>query len=107
MSFREGYCSVFRMTAEGTIRSISRRRTLQIQRIGVQQNPRLVDPCRKSSLCLSGQSTAGLSQLFVMNVDGTDIRQLTETGTNGSPRARQRAERDRDFDREDDDDSTP
>ncbi len=52
-------------------------------------------------------STAGLSQLFVMNVDGTDIRQLTETGTNGSPRARQRAERDRDFDREDDDDSTP
>ena len=33
-------------------------------------------------------STAGHNQVFVMNLDGTSVRQLTDVGTNGTPRAR-------------------
>jgi len=45
-------------------------------------------------------STGGQSEILVMDMDGTEVRQLTDTGTNGSPRARHRLARGRDFDGE-------
>ncbi len=89
MSFREGYCSVFRMNADGT----------------EQMNLTPKDPADASSSWCSrapswsadGQeiyfmsfrpSTGGKNQIFVMNMDGTNVRQLTTDGTSGSPSAR-------------------
>jgi Tol biopolymer transport system component len=33
-------------------------------------------------------STSGQTEIFVMDLEGGDLRQLTDTGSNGSPRAR-------------------
>ena len=89
MSFREGYCSVFRMNADGN------------EPINLTpKNP--ADPStswcsRAPSWSADGHgiffmsfrpSTGGQNEIFVMNMDGTNIRQLTDMGTNGSPRAR-------------------
>ena len=35
-------------------------------------------------------SRSGQNQIYVMNMDGTDVRPLTDTGVNGFPRARWR-----------------
>lgn len=89
MSFREGYCSVFLMNADG-----SNQTNL------TPKNP--ADPSsswcsRAPSWSTNGQeiffmsfrpSTAGQTEIFVMNADGANVRQLTDTGANGSPRAR-------------------
>ena len=89
MSLREGYCSVFRMTAAGN----------------EQTNLTPKDPAdsptswcsRAPSWSANGHeiffmsfrpSTGGQNEVFVMKMDGANVRQLTETGTNGSPRAR-------------------
>ncbi|MEO8050235.1 MAG: hypothetical protein ABI833_07435 [Acidobacteriota bacterium] len=89
MSFREGYCSVFRMTADGS------------EQINLTpKDP--ADPAgkwcsRAPSWSANGHeiffmsfrpSTSGQNEIFVMNMDGTNVRQLTDTGTSGSPRAR-------------------
>lgn len=89
MSFREGYCSVFRMNADGSGQ--------------VNLTPKNPDDANSSwcsrapSWSADGQeiffmsfrpSTNGLNQIFSMNLDGTNVRQLTDVGTNGSPRAR-------------------
>jgi len=89
MSFREGYCSVFRMNANGS------------DQVNLTpKNP--TDPAtswcsRAPSWSTDGQeiffmsfrpSTSGQNEIFVMNADGTNVRQLTDVGTNGSPRAR-------------------
>jgi len=87
MSFREGYCSVFRMNADGS----------------EQVNLTPKDPGASSSTWCSrapawskdGQQiffmssrSGGQNQIFVMNTDGTNVRQLTDIGVSGSPRAR-------------------
>jgi TolB protein len=87
MSFREGYCSVFRMNADGSD----------------QQNLTPQDPNVPASIWCSrapawsadGQEiffmssrSGGMNQVFVMNADGTNVRQLTDVGVSGSPRAR-------------------
>jgi len=89
MSFREGYCSVFRMTADGNE---------QINLTPKDQGDSASQWCsRAPSWSANGQqiffmsfrpSTGGQNEIFVMNADGTEVRQLTDTGTNGSPRAR-------------------
>ena len=89
MSFREGYCSVFRMNADGSD----------------QTNLTPKDPAdpsaswcsRAPSWSTDGQqiffmsfrpSTGGKNQVFSMNADGSNPVQLTTDGTSGSPRAR-------------------
>ena len=89
MSFREGYCSVFRMNADGS----------------GQINLTPKDPAdpsaswcsRAPSWSADGQeiffmsfrpSTGGKNQVFVMNADGSNVVQLTTDGTSGSPRDR-------------------
>jgi len=89
MSFRKGYCSVFRMNADGSD----------------QTNLTPKDPAdasarwcsRAPSWSTNGQqiffmsfrpSTGGTSQIFVMNADGSNVVQLTTDGASGSPRAR-------------------
>jgi Tol biopolymer transport system component len=91
MSFREGYCSVFRMTADGN------------EQINLTPKDPADPPTswcsRAPSWSANGHeiffmsfrpSTSGQNEVFVMNMDGTDVRQLTDTGTNGSPRAREK-----------------
>jgi Tol biopolymer transport system component len=87
MSFREGYCSVFRMNADGSDQ--------------VNLTPK--DPGAPASTWCSrapawsadGQEiffvssrSGGQSQIFVMNLDGTNVQQLTDVGVSGNPRAR-------------------
>jgi len=89
MSFREGYCSVFRMDADG----------------GEQVNLTPKDPgdpstgwCSRAPSWSADEqeifftsfrpSTSGQSEIFVMNMDGTNVRQLTDDGVSSSPRAR-------------------
>jgi TolB protein len=93
MSFREGYCSVFRMTADGDD---------QINLTPKDPGDPSTSWCsRAPSWSADGQeiffmsfrpSTGGMNEIFVMNMDGTNVRQLTDVGTNGSPRARLRYE---------------
>ena len=89
MSFREGYCSVFRMNADGTD---------QVNLTTKDANDASTSWCsRAPAWSADGQeiffmsfrpSTGGHNQVFVMNIDGTNVRQLTEAGVSGSPRAR-------------------
>lgn len=90
MSFREGYCSVFRMNADGSSQSNL-----------TPRDPSVPAPAwcsRAPSWSADGQEiyfmssrVGGVNQVFVMNADGSNVRQLTgvnEVGASGSPRAR-------------------
>ena len=90
MSFREGYCSVFRMNADGS---------QQINLTPKNPTDSSASWCsRAPSWSANGQeiffmsfrpSTLGHNEILVMNVDGSNLRQLTDnSGTSGSPRAR-------------------
>jgi Tol biopolymer transport system component len=89
MSFREGYCSVFRMNADGSD---------QINLTSKDIGDAPTRWCsRAPSWSTNGQeiffmsfrpSTNGQNEVFVMNADGTNPRQLTDAGVSGSPRAR-------------------
>jgi TolB protein len=89
MSFREGYCSVFRMEADGSD---------QINLTPKNPDDAATSWCSRTPAWSSdGQhiffmsirpSTNGQSEIFVMNANGSDVRQLTNTGVNGSPRMR-------------------
>jgi Tol biopolymer transport system component len=89
MSFREGYCSVFRMNSDG-----SDQINLTPKAPG---DPNTSWCSRAPSWSADGQelffmsfrpSTSGQNEIFVMDAGGADARQLTDMGTNGSPRAR-------------------
>jgi TolB protein len=95
MSFREGYCSVFRMTAEGNDQiNLTPKDPADPPNKWCSRAPAWSTRGRKIFFMSFRPSTAGLNQIFVINMDGTDLRQLTDTGTNGSPRARQRSDQD-------------
>jgi Tol biopolymer transport system component len=89
MSFRETYCSVFRMNADGSN---------QVNLTPKNPSDPSTSWCsRAPSWSTDGQqiyfmsfrpSTVGQNEIFVMNADGTNVHQLTTVGTNGSPRAR-------------------
>jgi len=90
MSFREGYCSVFRMNADG-----SGQTNLTPKDAG---DPATSWCSRAPSWSANGHeiffmsfrpSTSGHNEIFVMEADGSNLRQLTDNGgTSGSPRAR-------------------
>jgi Tol biopolymer transport system component len=89
MSFREGHRSVFRMNADGSDQT-----NLTPKNLGDQSTSWC---SRAPSWSANGQeiffmsfrpSTGGMNQIFVMDADGTNVRQLTDVDTNGSPRAR-------------------
>ncbi|HKR84437.1 MAG TPA: hypothetical protein VJS37_09690 [Terriglobales bacterium] len=87
MSFREGYCSVFRMNADGT-------NPINLTPIDPSVPPSIWCS-RAPAWSADGQEIffvssrlGGLSQVFVMDTDGTNVRPLTDSGVSGSPRAR-------------------
>jgi TolB protein len=81
--------SVFRMNADGSDQT-----NLTPKNLGDQSTSWR---SRAPSWSANGQeiffvsfrpSTGGMNQIFVMDADGTNVRQLTDVDTNGSPRAR-------------------
>ena len=86
MSIREGYCSVFRMDADGN------------NQINLTpQDPRVSASAwcsRAPAWSADGQqiyfmsSRTGQNQVYVMNADGSNVQELTSDGLSGSPRAR-------------------
>jgi Tol biopolymer transport system component len=104
MSFREGYCSVFRMTADGNDQiNLTPKDSGDPANKWCSRAPSWSAQGRKIFFMSFRPTTVGQSQIFVMDMDGTDVRQLTDTGTNGSPRVRHRSARERDFDGEKED----
>lgn len=94
MSFREGYCSVFTMNADGSDpvnltpkapadpTSAWCSRAPSWSRTGSQIYFMSFRP-------ITGGSTAAFNEIFVMNADGSDLVRLTYTaGEDGGPRAR-------------------
>jgi Tol biopolymer transport system component len=89
MSFREGYCSVFRMNADGTDPvNLTPKNPADAATSWCSRAPSWSADGREIFFMPFRPSTGGISQIFVMNLDGTDVRQLTDVGTSGSPRAR-------------------
>jgi Tol biopolymer transport system component len=87
MSFREGYCSVFRMNADGSDPVNLTPRDPSV--------PAAIWCSRAPAWSADGQEIffmssrlGGVNQVFVMNADGTNLRQLTDAGLSGSARAR-------------------
>jgi TolB protein len=90
MSFREGYCSVFRMKADGDEQiNLTPKNPGDSPSKWCSRAPSWSANGREIFFMSFRPSTEGQSEIFVMNMDGTDVRQLTDTDTtNGSPRAR-------------------
>jgi TolB protein len=89
MSLREGYCSVFRMTADGNEQiNLTPKDPADSSTSWCSRAPSWSANGREIFFVSFRPSTGGQNEVFVMNMDGTSVRQLTDTGTNGSPRAR-------------------
>jgi Tol biopolymer transport system component len=89
MSFRAGYCSVFRMNANGNNQvNLTPKNPADPATSWCSRAPSWSTDGRQIYFMSSRPSTAGQSEIFVMNADGTNVHQLTNVGTNGSPRAR-------------------
>jgi len=89
MSFREGYCSVFRMNADGSQQiNLTPKDPGDAPTAWCSRAPAWSADGREIFFMSFRPSTGGHNEIFVMNLDGTDVRQLTNVGTNGSPRAR-------------------
>src|SRR5579872_3015857 len=89
MSFREGYCSVFLMNSDGSQQTnLTPKAAGDANASWCSRAPSWSANGHEIFFMSFRPSTLGLNEIFVMNMDGTDVRQLTDTGTNGSPRAR-------------------
>jgi len=89
MSLRDGYCSVFRMTADGNDQiNLTPKDPADPAGKWCSRAPAWSANGREIFFMSFRPSTGGQNEVFVMNLDGTNVRQLTDTGTNGSPRAR-------------------
>ncbi len=89
MSFREGYCSVFRMNADGREQiNLTPKDPGDPPTSWCSRAPAWSADGREIFFMSFRPSTGGQNEIFVMNLDGTNVRQLTDVGTNGSPRAR-------------------
>jgi Tol biopolymer transport system component len=89
MSFRAGYCSVFRMNADGTNQiNLTPRNPSDPATSWCSRAPAWSTDGRQIYFMSFRPSTGGQNQIFVMNADGSNVHQLTNLGVNGSPRAR-------------------
>jgi Tol biopolymer transport system component len=101
MSFREGYCSVFRMTIEGQEAvNLSPKDAVDPASQWCSRAPAWSSNDREIFFMSQRPSTRGVNQIFVVNRDGTDLRQLTDAGSNGSPRTHSAGSRERDRNRD-------
>jgi TolB protein len=89
MSFREGYCSVFRMNADGSEQiNLTMKDPGDLPTAWCSRTPAWSADGREIFFTSFRPTTGGQNEIFVMNLDGTNVRQLTDAGTSGSPRAR-------------------
>ncbi len=89
MSFREGYCSVFRMNADGSEQiNLTPKDSGDAPTSWCSRAPAWSANGREIFFMSFRPTTGGQNQVFIMDMDGTDVRQLTDLGTSGSPRAR-------------------
>jgi len=89
MSFREGYCSVFRMNADGTDQvNLTPKDPIDASTSWCSRAPAWSADGQEIFFMSFRPSTSGHNQVFVMNMDGTNVHQLTDTGVSGSPRPR-------------------
>lgn len=89
MSFRAGYCSVFRMNADGSNQvNLTPKTPADPATSWCSRAPSWSTDGRQIYFMSFRPSTGGQNEIFVMNADGTNVRQLTNVGVNGSPRAR-------------------
>jgi TolB protein len=89
MSFREEYCSVFRMNADGSGQiNLTPKDPANASTTWCSRAPAWSTNGQEIFFMSFRPSTLGQSEIFVMNMDGTNVRQLTDMGTSGEPRAR-------------------
>jgi Tol biopolymer transport system component len=89
MSFREGYCSVFRMNADGSDQvNLTPKNATDPSTSWCSRAPAWSADGREIFFMSFRPATAGHNELFVMSADGTNVRQLTTAGVSASPRAR-------------------
>src|SRR5438034_3508901 len=101
MSFREGYCSVFRMTIEGEGPvNLAPKDPADAASKWCSRAPAWSADGREIFFMSQRPATGGINHIFVINRDGTDLRHLTDTGANGSPQAGKAGARERDVDRD-------
>lgn len=89
MSFREGYCSVFRMNADGSDQTnLTPKDSADPSSSWCSRAPSWSADGQEIFFMSFRPSTGGKNQIFVMNADGSNVVQLTTDGSSGSPRAR-------------------
>ena len=89
MSFREGYCSVFVMNADGSGQTnLTPKTPGDASTSWCSRAPSWSTDGQEIFFMSFRPSTAGQNEVFIMNADGTNVRQLTTLGMNGSPRTR-------------------
>jgi TolB protein len=89
MSLREGYCSVFRMTADGNEQTnLTPKNPVDASTSWCSRAPSWSANGQEIFFMSFRPSTGGQNEVFVMDINGTNVRQLTDTGTSGSPRPR-------------------
>jgi TolB protein len=89
MSFREGYCSVFRMNSDGSDQvNLTPKDASDASTSWCSRTPAWSANGQEIFFTSFRPSTGGHNQVFVMNMDGTDVRQRTQAGVSASPRTR-------------------
>ena len=89
MSLRDGYCSVFRMAADGSGQTnLTPKDPSDPANLWCSRAPSWSTNGRDIYFMSFRPSTGGQNEVFLMGMDGTNVRQLTSSGANGSPRAR-------------------
>lgn len=96
MSFREGYCSVFHMTIDGSDEvNLTPKNPADAASSWCSRTPSWSTDGETIFFMSQRPSTGGVNQVFAMKADGTGLRQLTGAGANGSPRGAALPTRDR------------
>ena len=104
MSFREGYCAVFRMTIDGLdAANLTPKDEADAPSKWCSRAPSWSADGRTIFFMSQRPSTNGVNQIFAMDADGSHQHQLTRTGASGSPRGVEidwrELKRDRDLER--------